>query len=87
VVPLVRAVGLIDVVVVLDEVREPLVRLAADEAVEAVVACPSGQSFFDEPIVPTSTGMLWFFPIQTVLHPALRRTVAIDAHSRGMCEL
>src|SRR3954463_10483008 len=31
--------------------------------------------------------MLWFLPTQNVLQPASRRTVAIDAHSRGMCEL
>src|SRR3954465_5270002 len=31
--------------------------------------------------------MLWFLPAQNGLQPASRRTVAIDAHSRGMCEL
>ncbi len=42
VVALVGRVGLADVVVVLREVGKPLVRLAADEPVEAVVALPQG---------------------------------------------
>jgi hypothetical protein len=41
----------------------------------------------DEPIVQASTGVLWFLPTQNVLHPASRKTVAMDAFSGGMCEL
>jgi hypothetical protein len=38
-------------------------------------------------MVHASIGLLWFLPIQKVLQPASRSTVAIEAFSGGMCEL
>jgi hypothetical protein len=80
-------VRLLDVVVVLGEVGIPLVGLAADEPVEAVVPQPERPVLLRRAIVQASTGVLWFLPTQNVLQPALRRTVAIVAFSRRMCEL
>jgi hypothetical protein len=38
-------------------------------------------------MVHSSTGTLWFLPTQKVLQPARSSTLAIGAHSWGMCEL
>jgi hypothetical protein len=59
-----RQVRLVDVVVVLDQIGIPLVGLAADEAVEAVEPRARGQFRLVPPIAHSSTGTLWFFPIQ-----------------------
>ncbi len=80
VVAVLRLTGLVDIMVVLDQFGIPLIGLAADKTVEAVVAEA------ERPILSAtsamskaSTGTLWFLPTQNVLQPASRSTVAMVA--------
>ena len=62
-------------------------RLLSEHAEERAQRLVAIQFFLLAPIPHSSIGTLWFLPIQNVLQPASRRTVATVAFSRGMWPL